>query len=154
MVVVNSADAALGLVSDKFEKKCGLGVPIKQAMRMAGNIRSEKKRRELRIRPADVSALARMDKGVSMDLVTGFELALLVVALGAGGLTAFALYLRNRYEGTSDITSLSLDADAALWETISAIAVKLHVTDQQAVHFAINRLHAELLPSSGVSPSK
>jgi hypothetical protein len=85
-----------------------------------------------------------------MSLVTGFELALLVVALGALGLTAFALYLRNRHDDTA---SLALDVDDALCKKIDAIAAKLRLTDQQAVHFAINRLHAELLLSSDEPPA-
>jgi len=85
-----------------------------------------------------------------MSLVTGFGLGLLVVALGALGLTAFALYLRSRYEDTA---SLTLDVDDAMRKKIGAILAKLRLTDQQAVHSAIDRLHAELLTSSGEPPA-
>lgn len=90
-----------------------------------------------------------------MSLVTGFAFGMLIVVLGAGGLTAFALYLRNRDENMGDITSqnelcqsLDLEANDALRQTISAIAGKMGVSEENAVHIAINRMHANLFPAS------
>lgn len=95
-----------------------------------------------------------------MSLVTGFALGMLVVVLGAGGLTVFALYLRNRDENMGDITShelcqsLDLEASDALRQTISAIAGRMGVSDENAVHIAINCMHASLFPASDDLPSK